>query len=135
MFPVAGCLGAALAHLCPSLPPSLSRVQLQHLTFVDQPSRAMVFVVSDPTTGDVESKVLAGMMGASLVNQDFLTSGGKSGIAIAFKRAIAVKWIHERPYKFVPCFCRHLQAGRVQVEAGGSGNLAGPILVTFVSCL
>ena len=67
------------------------QVQLQHLSFVAVPTTAMLIAVKNPVSVNAECKFLAGVLGASLVDCDFLTLSGRQGIAVAHRRAIATK--------------------------------------------
>ena len=98
----------------PNIVDMFPHVELQRITFCNQPSRAKVFAVADPVLVDAETKFLAGVIGASLVSIDFLRSDGKNGICVAWKRAMSIK----RQVHITAAFMRdHTQLCRCLADA------------------
>ena len=62
----------------------------QGATQVPERHRADIFVVMDPVTPTKKSKFAAAVSGGTLCTRDFITTGGKTGATVSYKRSISI---------------------------------------------
>ena len=79
------------------------------------PSDTDIIVVKDPAVVPTELMIVAGLNGSMLVTPEFVASGGASGAALGFRRAVKIK----RAFHMTPDFIlqNEILAGHIMTIA------------------